>query len=88
MKDFNIGIYVNKAIWIYSLLYYKILELELVTYTGEIVTLSREHNPCLFLSACVNLGALGVVAQVTLQCRAKVDIITVSYGLELKDVSE
>ena len=40
--------------------------LELVTASGDVLTLSREKDGSTFLGAVVNLGALGVVTKVTL----------------------
>ncbi len=45
----------------------QVVELTLVTGTGEIVTCSEAHNRDLFKAAQVSLGALGIVALVTLQ---------------------
>lgn len=45
----------------------QVVELTLVTGTGEIVTCSDEHNRDLFKAAQVSLGALGIIALVTLQ---------------------
>ncbi len=40
--------------------------IELITGTGEILTLSREKDPGIFYGAVVSLGALGIITQVTL----------------------
>ena len=40
--------------------------IELITGTGEILTVSRHKDPNMFYGAIVNLGALGVVTKVTL----------------------
>jgi L-gulono-1,4-lactone dehydrogenase len=42
--------------------------LELVTASGGIIRCSAEHQPDVFNAARVNIGALGVVSEVTLQC--------------------
>lgn len=43
-----------------------VTRLELVTGTGEVVTLGREENEAEFRGAVVGLGALGVITRVTL----------------------
>lgn len=45
-----------------------VVELELVTGTGEVLRCSREQNPEVFLAALVGVGAVGVVTEVTLRC--------------------
>jgi L-gulono-1,4-lactone dehydrogenase len=45
-----------------------VVELELVTGTGEVLRCSREQNADVFLSALVGVGAVGVVTEVTLRC--------------------
>jgi L-gulono-1,4-lactone dehydrogenase len=42
--------------------------LELVTGTGEVILCSASSSPDVFRAAQVNLGALGVVTELTLQC--------------------
>jgi len=42
--------------------------LELVTGTGELIRCSADENPDVFKAALVNVGALGVVTAVTLNC--------------------
>jgi L-gulono-1,4-lactone dehydrogenase len=44
-----------------------VVELELVTGTGEVVRCSREQNSELFMAALVGVGAVGVVTEVTLR---------------------
>ena len=45
-----------------------VVELELVTGTGEVLRCSREQNPEVFSAALVGVGAIGVVTEVTLRC--------------------
>jgi L-gulono-1,4-lactone dehydrogenase len=45
-----------------------VVELELVTGTGEVLRCSREQNPEVFQAALVGVGAIGVVTEVTLRC--------------------
>ncbi|MGN6609255.1 MAG: D-arabinono-1,4-lactone oxidase [Jatrophihabitans sp.] len=42
--------------------------LELVLADGTVTRCSRDEQPDLFAAACVGLGALGVITEVTLQC--------------------
>ena len=42
--------------------------LTLVTADGSVLACDREHHPDVFAAACVGLGALGVVSDVTLRC--------------------
>jgi len=53
--------------------------LELVTADGEIVKLSREHDPETFAGAVVDLGALGVVTKVTLAVQPTYQMRQVVY---------
>jgi xylitol oxidase len=48
--------------------------IEMVTASGEIVTLSREGNPDLFYGAVVNLGALGILTKITLDIQKAYDV--------------
>jgi FAD-linked oxidoreductase len=45
----------------------QIESLTLVTAAGDAVTCSRQHQPNVFLAACVGLGALGIVTEMTLR---------------------
>ena len=58
-----------------SLIYYhygmsllKVKDLEMMKANGEIIYCSRQSNPEIFKAALLNLGSLGVVLNVTLQC--------------------
>ncbi len=46
----------------------QVVELTLVLADGSTLACSRERDPELFRAACVGLGSLGVVAEVTLRC--------------------
>ena len=48
--------------------------LEIVTASGDIVTLSRDRDPVNFHGAVVNLGALGVVTRLTLDVEPRYDM--------------
>ena len=45
----------------------QVRELTLVTGTGEIISCSNDQNPDIFKAAQISLGALGIIASVTLQ---------------------
>jgi FAD-linked oxidoreductase len=47
----------------------QVLELKLVTATGDTVTLRRERDGARFLAAAVSLGLLGIISRVRLQLR-------------------
>ena len=42
--------------------------MEMMKADGEIIHLSKQSNPEIFKAALLNLGCLGVVINVTLQC--------------------
>jgi L-gulono-1,4-lactone dehydrogenase len=46
----------------------QVVELTLVLADGSTLECSRERDPEVFRAACVGLGALGVIAEVTLRC--------------------
>jgi L-gulonolactone oxidase len=43
-------------------------EMEIVTGTGEVLRCSRSSSPDVFHAAAVNVGALGIVTELTLRC--------------------
>ncbi len=51
-----------------------VLEIKLVTASGEIVTASRETNPEIFSAAIGGYGGIGVIAEVTLQLADNVKV--------------
>jgi len=46
----------------------QVVELRLLTASGEIITCSETEHPDIFKAAQVSLGLLGIITQVTLQC--------------------
>lgn len=52
----------------YGGLWNQILELKLVTMTGEIITCSRTENPEIFKYALGGFGRIGVISELTLRC--------------------
>ncbi len=53
--------------------------LELVTANGELITLSRQHDPERFPGAVVSLGALGAITRLTLDLQPTFDISQTVY---------
>ncbi len=53
--------------------------MEFVTATGDVVTLSREHDGDAFRGAVVGLGGLGVVTRLTLDVRPAYDLVQHVY---------
>lgn len=64
----------------------QVVALELVTASGDIVACSRAEEPDLFDAARVALGALGVLATVTLQCVPAFALHVVEQPLPVDDV--
>lgn len=62
--------------------------LQLVTASGEILECSRTQNPEIFNAARVNLGALGVVTQVTMQNTPKYRLKRETTWLPIEDILE
>jgi L-gulono-1,4-lactone dehydrogenase len=60
--------------------------LEIALADGSIVTCSAEENPDLFGAARVGLGALGVIATVTLQCEPAFALAAAEAPASLDDV--
>lgn len=58
-------------------LHTQIVGMKLVTGDGQLLSLTEEHDPELMQAARVNLGALGVITEVTIQC-------VPNYNLEWK----
>lgn len=61
-------------------------ELQLVLANGDILECSRHHNRDIFNAARVNLGALGVVSQVTLQNQVKYKLKRETTWLPIEDI--
>ena len=56
-----------------------VADLEIVTASGETVSLSRERDPDRFPGAAVSLGALGIITRVTLDLLPKFDMAQVVF---------
>ena len=61
--------------------------MDLMTATGEIMHLSKEENSGLLPAACLSLGSLGIILNVTLQCEPAFNLHLKQYPATLKDVS-
>eukprot|EP01130_Rhizamoeba_saxonica_P013080 TRINITY_DN554_c0_g2_i1.p1 TRINITY_DN554_c0_g2~~TRINITY_DN554_c0_g2_i1.p1 ORF type:complete len:382 (+),score=68.77 TRINITY_DN554_c0_g2_i1:326-1471(+) len=62
-----------------------ILELDLITASGEVIQCSRDHHQDIFLAALCSLGALGVVSTVTIQCVPAFFLKAKSQSMTLSD---
>lgn len=58
----------------HGLLSESVVEIKLLTASGEVITCSQEENEELFKAALVSLGALGVVVEVTVQAVPAYDV--------------
>ncbi|MFI6900745.1 D-arabinono-1,4-lactone oxidase [Nonomuraea sp. NPDC050394] len=66
-----------------------VVALQLVGPDGDLVELSREHDPAVFPGAVVALGALGVVTRLTLEVEPAFDVAQrVRLDVPLEEVSE
>lgn len=63
-----------------------VTELELVTATGDLLTCSADKNPDVFNAARVNLGALGVVTQITLDTQPAYRLRRESEWMPIEDI--
>lgn len=65
-----------------------VTDLGLVTARGETLELNAQHRPQLFNAACVSLGALGIVTEVTLQNRAAYRLHARNWAQRTEEVLE
>lgn len=63
-----------------------VTELELVTATGDLLTCNEEKNSDIFNAARVNLGALGVVSQITLETQAAYRLRRETEWMPIEDI--
>lgn len=61
-------------------------EIELVTATGDIQRCSADHNPDLFSAARVNLGAVGIITEITLENQAEYRLKRETNWLPIEDI--
>ena len=64
----------------------QIVGLKLVTGTGDFLAVTEENEPDLMRAARVNLGALGIITEVTIQCVPNYEIEFIAYPLKFDDV--
>ena len=64
----------------------KVVALELMTASGELIYCSREKNKEIFLAALCSLGALGVIVSVTWQCEPAFKLHETHKPLTLEEV--
>jgi FAD-linked oxidoreductase len=64
----------------------QVLELKLVTATGDTVTLRRERDGARFLAAAVSMGTLGIISRVRLQLRPAYHLTDVRRTQPLDEV--
>lgn len=62
--------------------------LRMVTASGEILTISEASDPDLFKAACVSVGALGVMTQITLQNRTAYRLKARNWAAPINEVLE
>lgn len=60
-----------------------ILELELIDGMGNIIQCSKTENADIFAAACINLGSLGIITQIKLQCE---DFFFLAEKLEIQPI--
>ena len=65
-----------------------ILEMELITTSGDTIKCSREENSDVFLSALSGLGAIGIIIRLTIQCEPAFLLYESSYPSTLDEVLE
>lgn len=66
----------------------KVLELELITSTGQRLCCSETENKEVFCAACCGLGSIGIVITATVQCEPAFRLREVRYSCELQQVCE
>ncbi len=64
----------------------KIVEVEMLLASGEIVKYSATKNAEYFQAVLVSIGSLGVILNVTLQCEKAFKLRQVQYDARLDDV--
>ncbi|XP_070200311.1 L-gulonolactone oxidase-like [Littorina saxatilis] len=72
----------------YGIISSYIVELELMTASGEVIHISKEDNSELMPAAVLSLGALGIILNVTLQCEPAFNLLQKQNPGTLKDVIE
>ncbi|XP_035667342.1 L-gulonolactone oxidase-like [Branchiostoma floridae] len=64
----------------------KVLEMTMMTASGEVLRLSREENKEVFLTALVGLGSLGIILTVKIQCEPAFNLHQVQFSCSLDKI--
>eukprot|EP00898_Chlorokybus_atmophyticus_P003301 jgi/Chlat1/3972/Chrsp26S04222 len=72
----------------YGTLSTRVLELELITATGQVLSCSRQQNERVFMAALCGLGALGVISSLKIQCEKAFKLRSVEIPSTLTDTLE
>ncbi|XP_065293311.1 L-gulonolactone oxidase-like isoform X1 [Dermacentor albipictus] len=72
----------------YGIFSTQVLELELITSTGQRLCCSETENKEVFWAACCGLGSIGIVITATVQCEPAFRLREVRYSCELQQVLE
>ena len=73
---------------------FQVVQLELMTAAGEIISCGRDKNKEIFLTVLCGIGATGVILTLTLQCEpvfklcqkekiSPLDVVSCSYFLKI-----
>jgi L-gulonolactone oxidase len=65
-----------------------VVDLELITTSGDTIKCSRDENSDIFLSALCGLGAIGIIIRVTIQCEPAFLLYQYNYPSTLDEVLE
>ncbi|CAG2109865.1 unnamed protein product, partial [Medioppia subpectinata] len=65
-----------------------VLDMELITTSGDTIKCSRDENSDVFLSALSGLGAIGIIIRLTFQCEPAFLLYEYSYPSTLGEVLE
>lgn len=66
----------------------QVIAMKLVTPAKGTIEISKEKDPELFYLARCGLGGLGVVAEVTLQCVERQELVEHTYISNMKDIKK
>lgn len=66
----------------------QVLSMKLVTPAKGTIEVSKENDPDLFYLARCGLGGLGVVAEVTLQCVERQELVEHTYVSTLNEIKK
>lgn len=66
----------------------QVISMKLVTPAKGTIEISKEKDPELFYLARCGLGGLGVVAEVTLQCVERMELVEHTFLSNMKDIKK